>query len=110
MEVYEWENCLYNKESIPCRRTFLCGNAPPPCYSFSLEWKDGLHDSYKRDKTRISEARNFGYYKDSRGGEWELTGYSGSFFLINSKNKNTIIYDMTIEDCRKTPYDNLCPI
>ena len=109
MEESEWKNCLYNKESIPCRRTFLCGNAPPPCYSFRLEWKDGLRDSYTRDQTRISQARNVGYYKDPRGGEWQLIGYAGSFFLVNPKNKNTIIYDMTIEDCRKTPWDYLCP-
>ena len=70
--------------------------------------EDGLRDSYTRDQTRISQARNVGYYKDPRGGEWQLIGYAGSFsWLI--QNKNTIIYDMTIEDCRKTPWDYLCP-
>ena len=108
-KAFEWKNCHYNQESIPCRRTFLCGNTPPPCYRFRLEWKDGVRDSYSKDQSRISRANNIRYYKDPRGGKWTLISYGPSFFLINSKNKNTIIYDMTKDECRETPWDDLCP-
>ena len=109
-EKSDWKNCLYNGEVMSCRRNFLCGNASPPCYSFQLEWKDGFSDSFTRDVLKPSYSKNIGFYKDPRGGEWELISYTGSFFLINSQNKNTIIYDMTREECSDIKQWNyLCP-
>ena len=109
-EKSEWKNCLYNGEIISCRRNFLCGNSSPPCYSFQLVWKDGFSDTFTRIDSKPAYSKNNGLYKDLRGGEWDLIGYAGSFFLINSQNKNTIIYDMTREECGNIKQWNyLCP-
>ena len=109
-EKSEWKDCLYNGESLPCRRTFLCGNAQPPCYSFKIEWKDGVSDIYTRDQAKISHSRNIGYYQDPRGGIWEVIGHADSTFIVNSKDQNTIIYNMTAESCLKVDQWNyLCP-
>ena len=93
-----WENCLYNNRSIPCRRTFLCPDAP--CGRFKLEWKDGINDTYTR--IRDGMARNVGFYKDPRGGEWMLRGFAGVFGLVNQSNQNTIIYGMSLRECLST--------
>ena len=93
-----WLNCLYNNKSIACRRTFLCPDAP--CDRFRLEWNDGVNDTYTR--IRDGAARNVGFYKDPLGGEWMLRGYAGSFALVNQANGNTIIYGMTLEECRNS--------
>ena len=109
-EELEWKNCLYNEETLLCRRTFLCGNSQPPCYRFKIEWKDGISDSYTRDRTEISHSKNIGFYEDPRGGEWDVISYMDAMFIVNSKTKNTIIYNMTIEACRKIhQWDYLCP-
>ena len=93
-----WETCLYNNKSIPCRRTFLCPDAP--CGRFKLEWKDGVNDTYTR--IRDGAARNVGFYKDPRGGEWMLRGFAGVFGLVNQSNNNTIIYGMSLSECLST--------
>ena len=98
MAAEPWVNCLYNNKSIACRRTFLCTGAP--CNRFKLEWKDGIHDTYTR--VRDGAARNVGFYKDTRGGEWMLRGYVGSFGLVNQTNGNTIIVGMTLKECRNS--------
>lgn len=92
-----WTSCLYNNKPIPCRRSFLCTDAP--CDRFKLEWKDGVHDTYTR--VRDGAARNVGFYSDPRGGEWMLRGFAGSFGLVNQVNGNTIIVGMTLDECRK---------
>lgn len=91
-----WTSCLYNNNPIPCRRSFLCSDAP--CDRFTVEWKDGVHDTY----TRVGDgaARNVGFYADPRGGKWMLRGFAGSFGLVNQANGNTIIVGMTLDDCR----------
>jgi hypothetical protein len=104
MAAEPWVSCLYNNKSIPCRRTFLCADAP--CDRFKLEWKDGLHDTYTRVKD--GAARNVGFYKDQRGGEWMLRGYAGSFGMINQANDNTIIVGMSLEECRTSGLSDLC--
>ena len=93
-----WETCLYNNKSIPCRRTFLCSDAP--CGRFKLEWKDGISDTYTR--RRDGAARNVGFYDDPRGGKWMLRGFAGVFGLINQSNNNTIIYGMSLSECLST--------
>ena len=98
MAAGPWVNCLYNNKSIACRRTFLCTDAP--CKRFKLEWKDGIHDTYTR--VRDGAARNVGFYKDQRGGEWMLRGYADSFGLVNQANGNTIIFGMTLAECRNS--------
>ena len=104
MAAEPWVSCLYNNKSIPCRRTFLCTDAP--CNRFKIEWKDGIHDTYTRVKD--GAARNVGFYKDQRGGEWMLRGYAGSFGLVNQANGNTIIFDMSLEQCRTSGLSDLC--
>ena len=104
MAAEPWVSCLYNNKSVPCRRTFLCADAP--CNRFKIEWKDGIHDTYTRVKD--GAARNVGFYKDPRGGEWMLRGYAGSFGLVNQANGNTIIFDMSLETCRNSGLSDLC--
>ena len=104
MAAEPWVSCLYNNKSIPCRRTFLCADAP--CDRFKIAWKDGLHDTYTRVKD--GAARNVGFYKDPRGGEWMLRGYAGSFGLVNQANGNTIVFDMTLEQCPNSGLSDLC--
>ena len=53
-------------------------------------------------------AKNVGYYTDSRGGEWILRGYAGSFALKNLQNHNTIIFAMTLSQCRNSGLSDLC--
>ena len=98
-----WKPCLYNNKSIECKRTFLCTEAP--CFTFKLEWADGLSDIYKG---KPGMARNTGIYYDTRGGEWLLRGYAGSFGLKNDANGNTIIFDMKLEDCKNSGLSDLC--
>jgi hypothetical protein len=100
----QWSRCLYNNQSIDCRRTFLCSGAP--CGVFKLEWKDGASDVFTRYKDGV--ARNVGYYKDTRGGEWILRGFAGSFSLRNVDNGNTIVYDMTLSECRESMLADFC--
>ena len=104
MAAEPWVSCLYNNKSIPCRRTFLCTDAP--CNRFKIEWKDGIHDTYTRVKD--GAARNVGFYKDQRGGEWMLREHAGSFGLVNQANGNTIIFDMSLEQCRTSGLSDLC--
>ena len=104
MAAEPWVSCLYNNKSIPCRRTFLCADAP--CDRFKIAWKDGVHDTYTRVKDGV--VRNVGFYKDARGGEWMLRGYAGSFGLVNQANGNTIVFDMTLEQCRNSGLSDLC--
>ena len=100
----DWNNCLYNNKSIACRRQFLCTDAP--CGVFKLEWIDGLSDVFKLQRPGV--ARNVGYYRDSRGGEWILRGYAGAFALKNLRNHNTIIYGLTLSECRHSGLSDLC--
>ena len=103
-EPEPWTACLYNNESIGCRRTFMCSEAP--CLTFKLEWKDGLSDiftMYKRGRSR-----NISYYSDTRGGKWIMQSYAGRFGLENLANGNTIIFDMTLRDCRESGLSDLC--
>ena len=103
-EPEPWTACLYNNESIGCRRTFQCTEAP--CGTFKLEWKDGLSDiftMYKRGRSR-----NISYYSDTRGGKWIMQSYAGRFGLENLANGNTIIFDMTLRDCRESGLSDLC--
>ncbi|WP_186479153.1 hypothetical protein [Synechococcus sp. NOUM97013] len=99
-----WNNCLYNNKSIACRRQFLCTQAP--CGTFRLEWIDGLSDVFTLQRPGV--AKNVGYYTDSRGGEWILRGYAGSFALKNLQNHNTIIFAMTLSQCRLSGLSDLC--
>lgn len=99
-----WRNCLYNNERIACRRTFLCSRAP--CDRFKLEWEDGPSDIYTLYKDGV--ARGVGYYKDTRGGRWQLNSFTWSFGLENLKNGNTIIYRMTLPECKKSMLADLC--
>ena len=99
-----WNNCLYNNKSIACRRQFLCTEAP--CGSFQLEWIDGLSDVFTLIRPGL--ARNIGYYSDSRGGEWILREYAGSFALRNLQNQNTIDFAMTLSQCRDSGLSDLC--
>jgi hypothetical protein len=103
-EAEPWANCLYNNESIMCRRTFLCETAP--CKRFKLEWRDGISDIYSR--TRDGMANNVGFYQDTHGGEWLLRGFAGSFALVNQANGNKIIYDMTLVSCQESGLSDLC--
>ena len=100
----QWSRCLYNNQSIDCRRTFLCNSAP--CRVFSLEWKDGARDVFTRYRDGV--ARNVGFYRDTRGGEWMLRGFAGSFGLRNAANGNAMVYDMTIAGCRQSMLADLC--
>ena len=100
----QWSRCLYNNQSIDCRRAFLCSCAP--CGVFKLEWKDGASDVFTRYKDGV--ARNVGFYKDTRGGEWMLRGFAGSFGLRNVDNGNAIVYDMTLSECRQSMLEDFC--
>ena len=100
-----WRDCLYNNKSIECRRTFLCEGAP--CGRFEMEWKDGLNDVFTRYRDGV--VRNVGYYTDSRGGQWILQGYADAFALVNLANNNTIIFNMTLRNCRQSPLSDRCP-
>ena len=99
-----WSRCLYNNQSIDCRRTFLCNSAP--CGVFSLEWKDGARDVFTRYRDGV--ARNVGFYRDTRGGEWMLRGFVGSFGLRNVANGNAVVYDMTLAECRQSMLADFC--
>ena len=99
-----WSRCLYNNQSIDCRRTFLCNSAP--CGVFSLEWKDGARDVFTRYRDGV--ARNVGFYRDTRGGEWMLRGFAGSFGLRNVANGNAVVYDMTLAECRRSMLADFC--
>lgn len=103
-EPEPWTTCLYNNKSIQCRRVFLCEAAP--CKSFKLEWRDGFSDVYTQ--RREGAALNTGFYTDSRGGEWLLRGFAGSFALVNQANGNKIIYDMTLQACAQSGLSDLC--
>ena len=37
-----------------------------------------------------------------------LRGYAGSFALVNESNKNTIIYDMTLNECQRSELSEYC--
>ncbi len=100
----QWSSCLYNNRSLGCRRTFLCPGAP--CGVFRLEWKDGASDVFTRFKDGV--ARNVGFYKDTRGGEWMLRGFAGSFGLRNPANGNAIVYGMTLSECKQSMLDDFC--
>ena len=100
----QWSRCLYNNQSIDCRRTFLCNS--PPCGVFSLEWKDGARDVFTRYRDGV--ARNVGFYRDTRGGEWMLRGFAGSFGLRNVANGNAVVYDMTLAECRRSMLADFC--
>ena len=100
----QWSSCLYNNRSIDCRRTFLCPGAP--CGVFRLEWKDGASDVFTHFKDGV--ARNVGFYKDTRGGEWMLRGFAGSFGLRNPANGNAIVYGMTLSECKQSMLDDFC--
>ena len=102
----QWSRCLYNNQSIDCRRTFLCNSAP--CRVFSLEWKDGARDVFTRYRDGV--ARNVGFYRDTRGGEWMLRGFAGSFGLKNvaNANANAVVYDMTLAECRRSMLADFC--
>lgn len=104
IEPEPWTNCLYNRSSISCRRIFTC--ASTPCYQFRLEWRDGIKETYTRVKSGM--ALNVGFYEDPRGGQWMLRGYAGSFALVNESNKNTIIYDMTLNECQRSELSEYC--
>jgi hypothetical protein len=93
-----WVDCLYNKKSMTCRRIFACKT--DPCNQFSLEWKDGVKDTYKRFKDGV--VSNVGFYRDTRGGTWMLRGFGYPFGLVNEANGNTIIYGMTLEQCQSS--------
>ena len=100
----QWSSCLYNNRSVDCRRTFLCPGAP--CDVFRLEWKKGPDDVFTR--VRDGAARNVGFYKDPRGGELMLRGFAGAFGLRNPANGNTIVYGMTLRECRQSILDDFC--
>jgi len=93
-----WVDCLYNKKSMTCRRTFACKT--DPCNQFTLEWKDGVKDTYKRFKDGV--ASNVGFYRDTRGGTWMLREFGYPFGLVNEANGNTIIYGMTLDQCQSS--------
>jgi len=99
-----WARCLYNNQSIDCRRTFHCNRAP--CGVFSLEWTDGARDVFTRYGDGV--VRNVCFYRDTRGGEWMLRGFAGSFGLSNAANGNAMVYDMTIAGCRQSMLADLC--
>ncbi|MDA7623132.1 hypothetical protein N8645_01230 [bacterium] len=103
-EPEQWTSCLYNNESIGCRRTFKCPKAP--CGTFKIEWKDGISDIFTWVRDGVS--RNVRFYEDTRGGEWTLIEFAGSFALVNQNNKNTIIFDMTLRECRKSGLRDHC--
>ena len=100
----QWSRCLYNNQSIDCRRTFLCNGAP--CGVFRLKWKDGASDVFTRYGDGV--ARNVGFYKDTRDGEWMLRGFAGSFGFRDVDNGNAIVYDMTLSECRQSMLDDFC--
>ena len=104
VQANDWSDCLYNKKYIRCKRIFLCPDAP--CDTFKLEWKDGLKDKFTRYKDGM--ARNVGFYRDTRGGEWMLRGYLGTFGLKNVNNGNSIVYGMALESCKKSMLDDFC--
>lgn len=99
-----WVDCLYNRKSMSCRRTFLCKDAP--CDKFRLEWKDGVKETYRRYKDGV--VPNVGFYQDVQGGEWMLRGFADSFALVNESNGNTIIYGMTLLQCSNSGLSDLC--
>lgn len=99
-----WVDCLYNRKSMSCRRTFLCKDAP--CDKFRLEWKDGVKETYRRYKDGV--VSNVGFYYDARGGEWMLRGFADSFALVNESNGNTIIYGMSLRQCSNSGLSDLC--
>ena len=103
-EQEAWTTCLFNNKTMTCRRQFLCMKAP--CGSFKLEWKDGFSEVFTR--TRPGVARNVGHYADSRGGQWLLRGFAGSFALKNVQNHNTIVFDMTLPECRHSGLSDWC--
>lgn len=106
VEREPWVECLYNRVEIACKRTFLCPPEILPCNKFRLEWKDGFKDTYTR--VQDGAVRNVGFYRDSRGGQWMLRGYAGSFALRNNSNGNTIIYRMTLKQCQQSGLNDLC--
>ena len=103
-EPEPWNACLYNSESIVCRRIFQCSEGP--CLTFKLEWKDGVSDIFTRYKK--SNYRNISYYSDTRGGRWVLMSSGRSFGLKNLSNNNSIVFDMTLKDCRKSALSGFC--
>jgi hypothetical protein len=90
-----WVACSYNGKSIKCQRNFLCKQYP--CNSFSIKWADGAKDTYKLVSR---SSRTSATYSDSRGGEWNLLAYGGSFILRNPVNGNTVIFDGSYATCR----------
>ena len=77
-----------------------------PCGVFSLEWTDGARDVFTRYGDGV--ARSVCFYRDTRGGEWMLRGFAGSFGLRNAANGNAMVYDMTIAGCRQSMLADLC--
>lgn len=91
-----WVTCSYNGKSIKCQRSFLCKQAP--CNSFSIKWADGAKDTYKLVST---SSRLSATYSDSRGGQWNLLAYAGSFVLRSPANGNTILFNGSYNTCRR---------
>lgn len=100
----QWSSCLFNNRPVDCRRTFLCPGVP--CDVFRLEWEDGPDDVFTR--VRDGAARNVGFYRDTRGGEWMLRGFAGAFGLRNPANGNAIVYGMTLPECEHSMLDDFC--
>lgn len=99
-----WSSCLYNNQSLYCRRIFLCPGSP--CGIFRLDWKDGASDVFTRYKDGV--AKNVGFYRDTRGGEWMLRSFAGSFGLKNTINGNQIVFDMTLDECKQSMLEDFC--
>lgn len=85
----DYQTCDYNGKVIRCRRDWS-GK------TMKVTWEDGIIDSYRLiHRTTNTSAE----WKDSRGGTWDSLMYAGSMILINSSNKNTIIFDGTRKMC-----------
>lgn len=85
----EYQTCDYNGKVIRCKREWSSKQ-------MKVTWEDGITDSYRlMHRTTNTSAE----WKDSRGGVWNSLTYAGSMILINSSNRNTIIFDGTRKTC-----------
>ena len=84
-----YQTCDYNGKVIRCKREWSGKQ-------MKVTWEDGVTDSYRLvNRTTNTSAE----WKDSRGGIWNSLMHAGSMILINSCNKNTIIFDGTRKTC-----------
>lgn len=85
----DYQACDYNGKAIRYKREWSN-------QLMKATWEDGVSDTYRM----ISRTTNTtATWKDSRGGKWSSLDYAPGMILINSSNKNTIIFNGTRKIC-----------